>query len=552
MAAKRFLFGKAGRAKLLDGARTLAQAVRPTLGPGGRTVILERPMFRTPLATKDGVTVAEEIELGDEFANMGAQLVLESAFNTSMIAGDGTTTASVLAYAIYRDGAKLVAAGFHPIDLKRGIDLATERVIGALGKMSKPVKGKKDIARVATISANGDASVGKILAEAIDKVGKHGIVHVEQGTALETKLEISEGVEIERGYLSPFFITDKERLLVELENPYILLCQDKVTQVRELLPILEKVKATGRSLLVVAEALGDAQSLLVVNQLEGTLKVCGIMPPYYMDSRRNSLGDLAAQTGGRVVTEQAGITLDGVQLEDLGQAKRVVVTQEKTTILGGRGRKVDVDARASEIQALRNATNSTFEHQQLDERLRRLVGGAALIRVGGTTDPETRERKARIDDAMFATRAAIQGGIVPGGGVALLRAARVLAKVEKERPIGEAAGVAIVRRACEVPCRQIAENAGENGALVANRVRAGKGGFGFNAATGKFEDLFAAGVVDPTMVVDLALQNAASIATLLLTSEVCIVDAPRDPVDFPETGSSYDGMSLEPYLSRRR
>ncbi len=552
MAAKRILSGKAARARLLEGTRILAGAVTPTLGPSGRVVLLQRPMFKSPLATKDGVTVAEEIELADEFANMGAQLVLESAVQTSSVAGDGTTTATLLAHAIYRDGAKLVAAGFHPIDLKRGIELATERVIDALGKMSKPVRGKKDIARIASISANGDAAVGKLLALAVDKVGLDGIIHVEMGTALETKLEVAEGVEIDRGFLSPFFITDKERLVAELDDPYLLLCQNKITRVDELLPILEKVKATGRALLVVAEVLGDAQSLLVVNKLEGTLKVCGIMPPKYLESRRAALGDLAAQTGGRIVEEEPGITLQNVRLEDLGRAKRVKVTQEKTTIIGGMGRKTDVDVRAREIQALRDATNSTFKHQELDERLRRLVGGAALIRVGGITDPETREKKARIEDAMFATRAAIQGGIVAGGGVALLRASQVLLKVEKGLPEGQAAGVGIVRRACEVPCRQIAENTGEDGAVVVDRVRKGKGGFGYNAATGKFEDLIEAGVVDPTMVVDLALQNAASIATLLLTAEACIADAPTDPVDFPETGSGYDGMSLEPYLSRRR
>jgi chaperonin GroEL len=508
-------------------------------------------MFNSPLATKDGVTVAEEIELADEFANMGAQLVLESAMQTSSVAGDGTTTATVLAHAIHRDGARLVAAGYHPIDLKRGIELATERVIDALGRMSKSAD-QKDIARVATISANGDVSVGKLLARALGKVGRHGIIHVELGTALETKLEVAEGVEVAHGFLSPYFITDKERLLVELDEPYLLLCQNKVTRVDELLPILQKVKDTGRSLLVIAEALGDAQSLMVVNKLEGTMKVCGIMPPYYLESRRASLGDLAAQTGGRVVEDSPGITFANVTLEDLGRAKRIVVTQEKTTILGGAGRKVDVEARAREIGALRDSTNSTFRQQELDERLRRLVGGAALIRVGGTTDPEAREKKARIEDATFAARAAIQGGIVVGGGVALLRAAQVLVKLEKERPSGEAAGVAIVRRACEVPCRQIAKNAGANPSLVVERVRKGKGGFGYNAATGVFEDLLEAGVVDPTMVVDLALQNATSIATLLLTAEVCIVDAPREPVDFPESGSSYDGMSLEPYLSRRR
>jgi chaperonin GroEL len=559
MAAKRFLFGEGARRRLLDGARVVAGAVEPTLGPAGRTVLLQRPMFSAPLATKDGVTVAEEIELPDEFANMGAQLVMESAARTSLAAGDGTTTATVLAHAIYREGARLVAAGHHPADLKRGIDAATARVSEALGRISKPVAGRKDIARIASISANGDASVGDLIASAVDQVGQDGIIHVEQGTALETKLEVAEGVEVDRGYLSAYFVTDMERLVARLDDPYILLCQDKITRVAELVPILEQVKRAGRSLLVVGELQGDALSLLVVNKLQGALAVCALMPPYYTESRKAALGDLAAQTGGRVVVaEEPGITLATVRLSDLGSAKRVVVDQEKTTIVGGAGRKADVEARAREIRALYEATASTFKHQQLDERLRRLVGGAALVRVGGTTDAETRERKARIEDALFATRAAIQEGIVVGGGVALVRASEVLAKAKNGKngrsgsPASEAAGVAIVRRACAIPCRRIADNAGADGSVVVARVREGRDGFGYNAATGRFEDLLAAGVVDPTMVVRLALQHAASIAVLLLTTEACIADAPREAVDFPTKGSSHDALSLEPYLSRRR
>jgi chaperonin GroEL len=552
MAAKRFLFGAAGRARLLEGARLLAGAVRPTLGPTGRTVLLQRPFFGTPLATKDGVTVAEEIELEDWWANMGAQLVIESAVKTSFTAGDGTTTATLLAYAIFREGAKLVAAGFHPIDLKRGIEHAVDHVCEAIAKMSKPVAGKKDISRVATISSNGDTVIGKLIAEAVQKVGQEGIIHVEQGTALETKLEIAEGVEIDRGFASPYFITDKERLIVQLDDPYIFLCPSKITRVEELVPILEKVRKAGGSLLVVAEVQADAMSLLVVNKLQGTLNVCSILPPYFTDARKAALGDLAAQTGARVVGDAPGVSIDDVRLEDLGRAKRVLVDQEKTSIVGGAGRKADVDARVREIRGLYAATNSTVAHQQLDERLRRLVGGAALIRVGGTTDPETRERKLRFEDALFATRAAVSEGIVAGGGVALLRAADALSTLAEKLPEGEAAGVDIVRRVSEVPCRQIAENAGLNGSVILQRVREGKGGFGYNAATGEFEDLVAAGVIDPAMVVRLALQNAASIATLLLTTEAFIVEAPRDPVDFPKHGSGKDGMSLEPYLSRRR
>jgi chaperonin GroEL len=552
MAAKKFLFGEAGRARLLEGARVLAGAVKPTLGPSGRTVLLQRPQHGAPLVTKDGVTVAEEVELHDRFANMGAQMVIESAAKTSIVAGDGTTTATVLAHAIYREGAKLVAAGFHPIDIKRGIELAVERAVAALAKASRPLRDDKDVARVATVSANGDATVGKLIAQAVGKVGQEGIIHVEQGTALETKLEVSEGAEVDRGFSSMYFITDPERLVAELENPYLLIYENKISAVQPLLPILEKVSKTGRPLLVIGELTGDALSLLVVNKLQGTLKVCGINPPFYSDSRKAALGDLAAQTGGRVVSEDiAGLTLASVTLEDLGQAKKIVVDQEKTTVVGGKGKKVEIDARVAEIRRLYDDTNSTFRHQQLDERLRRLVGGAALIKVGGTTDAETRERKARLEDALFATRAAIEEGIVPGGGVALMRAAAVLDRRDPDLSEGEAAGVEIVRRACEVPLGQIAENAGKETSVVVHRVRAAKGAVGYNARTDEHEDLLAAGVVDPTKVVRLALQNAASIATLLITSEALIIDAPRDAAGNPESGSWREGLDINSHISRR-
>jgi chaperonin GroEL len=558
MPAKRFLFGEAGRARLLAGTRALAGAVKATLGPGGRTVLLQRPMFAAPLVTKDGVTVAEEIELADEFENMGAQLMLESAIKTSSVAGDGTTTATVLAHFIYREGVKLVAAGHHPMALKRGIDLGVELVAGALAKMSKRLKGGRDVARVATISANGDAAIGKLIAEAVGKVGLEGIIHVEQGQALETTLEVSEGVEIDRGYSSGYFITDKERLVVRLEDPYLLLCLDKISDVQTLIPILEKVRREGRSVLVVAELLGEALSLLVVNQLQGTLKVCAIMPPDYGEARKRSLGDMAAQTGASIVTDDGPVTLANVTLADLGRAHKIVVDQEKTTIVGGAARKAEMASRARAIREEYEATNSTFKHQELDRRLRRLVGGAALLKVGGTTDPEVRERKLRIEDALFATRAAIEEGIVAGGGVALVRAAAAaLAKPPRSKKLSrmsedEAAGFAIVRRACEEPCRQIAGNAGANVSLIAQRVRDGKGAFGYNAARDRLEDLLAAGVIDPTKVVRLALQNAASIAGLLLTSEALIADAPRDAVDWAEQGDARDAMSVEPILSRRR
>lgn len=552
MPPKLFLFGNRGRARLLAGTRVLARAVQATLGPGGRTVFIERPLMGSPLITKDGVTVAEEIELGDWFANLGAQLAFESAARTGTVAGDGTTTATILAHAIFEEAAKLVAAGHHPMDLKRGIERGVEHVVAALAKLSKPVRGKRDIAKIATISSNGDAWVGKMIAEAVGEVGPEGIIHVEQGQELETKLEVAEGTEIERGFLSMYFITDKERLVVRLEDPYLLLCEGKITRVEELVPILEKVKKTGRSLLVVGDVQGDALSLLVVNKLQGTMNVCAILPPYYMKTRAAAIADLAAQTGGRVVSDGPGVTLSSVMLEDLGRAKRVVVDQEKTTIIGGAGRKAEIEARAREIRGIYEQTGSTFQKQQLDERLRRLVGGAAVIRVGGTTLPEVRERKARIEDALFATRAAVAEGIVVGGGVALLRAAQGLSRLEAKLPAVEAPGVAIVRRACEIPCRQIVENAGDDGSIVLGRVRGKNGSFGYNAATGELEDLIRAGVIDPTMVVRLALQNAASIAILLLTSEALIVEAPREPVDFPEHGSAADALSLEPWLSRKR
>jgi chaperonin GroEL len=556
MPPRRFLFGQEGRARLLEGSRILAGAIRPTLGPSGRTVFLERPMHAAPLVTKDGVTVAEEIELAESFTNMGAQLVLETAVKTGNTAGDGTTTATVLAHAISREGAKLVAAGYHPLGLKRGIDAGVERVVAALVKMSKRVRGSRDVAKVATISANGDTTIGKLIAEAIDKVGLEGIIHVEEGTALETTLEVAEGAEIEGGYSSAYFATDLERLVARLDDAYVLLCPNKITAVAELLPILEKVARTGRSLLVVAEVAAEALSLLVVNKLQGTMKVCAIKAPYYAESRDAALHDLAAQTGGRVVGDEAGIKLSEATLADLGRAKKIVVDQEKTTIVGGTAKKGEVEARVEQIRALYNETNSTFRHGRLEDRLRRLVGGAALIRVGGTTEAEARERKLRIEDALFATRAAVAEGIVPGGGVAVLRAADLVAKqkpAKSQKGFAEEqrAGMAIVQRACETPVRQIAENAGQDGSVIVARIRERKGAYGYNAARGVFENLIDAGVVDPTMVVRLALQNAASIAGLLLSSEALIVDGPREPVDYPESGSAHDAMSVDPILSRR-
>jgi chaperonin GroEL len=551
MAAKRFLFAEEGRARLLEGSRMLAGAVKPTLGPGGRNILLERPMHGAPLVTKDGVTVAEQIELSDSFANMGAQLVLETAVQTGNAAGDGTTTATVLAHVISREGTKLVAAGYHPLALKRGIDAGVERVVEALAKMSKRVAGKRDVAKVATISANGDTAIGKLIADAVDKVGQDGIIHVEQGEALETQLEVAEGAEIECCYSSAYFVNDMDRLVARLDDAYVLMVPHKISAVAELVPILEKVAKTGRPLLVVAEVLGEAMSLLVVNKLQGTMKVCAVTAPYYGESRTDALHDLAAQTGGRVVGEEPGIKLADARLEDLGRAKQIVVDKEKTTFIGGATNKAALEARVGMIRWLYAQTNSTFRHQRLEDRLRRLVGGAALIRVGGTTDAETRERKLRIEDALFATRAAIAEGIVPGGGVALLRAADAITKPPKDLPEEQQAGVAIVRRACEAPCRQIAENAGQDASTVLGRIRQRKGAYGYNAARDTFQNLLDAGVVDPTMVVRLALQHAASIAGLLLSSEALIATAYEQPVDYPESGSAGDARSVDPTLSRR-
>jgi len=551
MPAKRVLFGEEGRARLLRGSRVLAGAVKATLGPGGRNILLERPMHSAPLVTKDGVTVAENIELAESFANMGAQMVLESAVKTGNTAGDGTTTATVIAHVIYREGVKLVAAGYHPLALKRGIEIGVERTVAALAKLSKKVTGYKDVEKVATVSANGDAAIGKLIAEAVDKVGLDGIIHVEMGTALETKLEVAEGAEVGRGYASAYFVTDPERLVAQLDDAYILLTPNKVSQVQDLVPVLEKVARTGKPLLVIAEISGEALSLLVVNKLQGTMKVCAIWPSFYSETRKDALEDLAAQVGGRVVGEEPGILLKDVTLQDLGRAKKIIVDAEKTTFMGGATDKAALEARVQQINALYADTNSEFKHMQLEQRLRRMVGGAALVKVGGTTEPEANERKLRIEDALFATRAAIAEGIVAGGGVALVRAAAALGKRDKDLSEEHAAGVAIVLRACEEPCRQIAENAGRDPSVILSRVREAKGALGYNAARDKVEDLIAAGVVDPTMVVRLALQNAASIAGLLLSSEAMIVDAPRDPVDYPERGSSHDALSAEPFLSRR-
>ena len=550
MAAKRILSGQAGRARLLNGVNTLAGAVKTTLGPGGRNVFIERPFARHPTITKDGVTVADESEVADRFANRGVAMVKEVTSKTSRVAGDGTTTATVLAQAITREGAKMVAAGHHPIELKRGIERAVQEITQALAKVSRPIRGAEDIAHIGTISANGDPSIGRIIAEGLAKVGAEGILTVEDGTGLETTLDVVAGAEVEKGYLSAYFVTDAERQVVELEDAYILLHEKSISRLQELVPILEQVSRTGRSLLVVGEVGGEALSTLVVNKLRGTLKVCAIGPPSYGERRRDLLKDLAAQTGGRAITEDLGLRLENVTLEDLGRAKRVVVHKEKATIVGGASRRDEIEGRAREIRARAETTNSTFDHKQLDERLAKLVGGVGIIRVGAATEPEMREKKARVEDALHATRAALEEGIVPGGGVALLRALAVAGEIE-DLSVEQAAGVAIVRRACEEPCRRIVQNAGKSASVILQRIRAGTGAYGYNASTNELEDLAEAGIIDPTKVVRSALQSAASVAILLITTEAFIAEAPRDPVDFPIHGSSHDALSLDPFLSRR-
>jgi chaperonin GroEL len=552
MVAKRILFGQRGRARVLSGVRLLAGAVGPTLGPAGRNVLLQRPGYSAPLATKDGVTVAEEIELADSYANMGAQLVLEGAAKTSFVAGDGTTTAILLAHALFREGARLIAAGHHPIDLTRGMDLAVDHVCQQLGEMASKVDGKADVLKVAAISANGDREVAEVIAQAVDEVGRDGIIHVEQGTARETKLEVAQGTEISRGFASPYFITDAERLVAVLDDPFVFLYESKISRAADLLPVLEKVRGAGGSLLVVAEVEGEALSLLVLNKVKEVLKVCAVHPPSYGQRRNEMLMDLGAQTGARAITDDSGLRLADVVLSDLGRAKQVIADHEKTRIMGGAARKGETDARTRQIRAAYEATNSAFDHQMLDERLRKLVGGAVVIRVGAATDAEASEKKMRFEDAVFATRAALEEGVVAGGGVALVRAAAGLSELVRETPAERTAGVELVRRACEEPCRRIAENAGQEGLVVLERIRGGDRGFGYNAADNRFEDLVEAGVLDPARVVRLALKNAASVATMLLSAETFVVEASRAPVDHPTSGGTgRDALSLEPFLSRR-
>ncbi|HKG59320.1 MAG TPA: chaperonin GroEL [Pyrinomonadaceae bacterium] len=534
--AKQIVHGEESRAAILRGVNQLADAVKITLGPKGRNVVLDKK-YGSPTITKDGVTVAKEIELKDARENMGAQMVREVASKTSDVAGDGTTTATVLAQAIFREGVKTVAAGANPMALKRGIDKAVERATREIKKMSKPVTGEM-IAQVGTISANGDHSIGELIAEAMDKVGKDGVITVEESKTMETALEVVEGMQFDRGYLSPYFVTDAETMKAVLENPVILLSEKKISAMRDMLPILEQVAKLGKSILIIAEDVeGEALATLVVNRLRGTINVAAVKAPGFGDRRKSMLEDIAILTGGKVISEDLGIKLENVKLEDLGTARRVTIDKENTTIIDGGGETSDLQARVKTLKTQIEDSTSDYDREKLQERLAKLVGGVAVIRVGAATETELNEKKARVEDAMHATRAAVEEGIVPGGGVVYIRAAKVLDKFKlfednEDGPAGdpdEQIGVNIVKRALEEPLRQIVSNAGKEGAVIVDKVRAEKNpNIGYNAVTEKFEDLVAAGVIDPAKVTRCALQNAASIAGLMLTTEALISELPED------------------------
>jgi chaperonin GroEL len=542
MAAKELLFNTEARAKLKRGVDHLAEAVKVTLGPKGRNVVIDKK-FGSPTVTKDGVTVAKEIELSDPIENMGAQMVKEVATKTSDLAGDGTTTATVLAQAIYREGLKNVTAGANPMELKRGIEKAVEAVVEELRRISVPSAGKKEIAQVGTISANNDKEIGNLIAEAMEKVGKDGVITVEEAKGLETTLETVDGMQFDRGYLSPYFITDPEKMEAVLDDPYILIHDKKVSAMKELLPILEKIAQSGRPLLLIAEDVeGEALATLVVNKLRGTLKVVAVKAPGFGDRRKEMLRDVAVLTGGQVISEELGFKLENATLNDLGRAKRVVIDKDNTTIVDGKGKDGDIQGRINEIKAAIEKTTSDYDREKLQERLAKLSGGVAVINVGAATETEMKEKKARVEDALHATRAAVEEGIVPGGGVSLLRCQAVLDRIKGTED--EKTGVEIVRRSLEEPIRMIAQNAGAEGSIVVERVRESKEkNFGYNAQTDSYEDLVKTGVIDPTKVTRTALQNAASIAGLLLTTECVVVEKKEDKPAAPmPPGGGMGGM----------
>jgi len=527
MAAKEVKFSTDARTRLLRGVDILADAVKVTLGPKGRNVVIEKS-FGAPRITKDGVSVAKEIELADKFENLGAQLVREVASKTADLVGDGTTTATVLAQSIVREGAKSVAAGINPMDLKRGIDIAVEAVIADLKKRSRKVSTNAEIAQVGTISANGEEDIGKKIAEAMEKVGNEGVITVEEAKGLDTELDVVEGMQFDRGYTSPYFVTNAEKMTVELENPYILLHEKKLSGLQPLLPVLEQVVQSGRPLLIIAEDIeGEALATLVVNKLRGGLKVAAVKAPGFGDRRKAMLEDIAILTGGQVISEDLGIKLENVTVADLGTAKRLTITKEDTTIVDGAGKKADIEARCKQIRAQVEETTSDYDREKLQERLAKLAGGVAVIKVGGATEVEVKERKDRVDDALHATRAAVEEGIVPGGGVALLHAIKCLEGLKGGND-DQKVGIEIIRRALQAPVRQIAENAGSDGVLVAGKLLESKDlNWGFNAQTGEYVDMIKAGIIDPTKVVRTALQDAASVAGLLVTTEALIVEKPK-------------------------
>ncbi len=526
MAAKEIIYDTSARNKILSGVNALANAVKVTLGPKGRNVVIEKS-FGSPTVTKDGVTVAKEIELENKFENMGAQMVREVASKTSDVAGDGTTTATVLAQAIYREGSKMVAAGHNPMEIKRGIESAVTDITERLRKLSKPTRDPKEIAQVGTISANGDETIGGIIAEAMEKVGKEGVITVEEAKGLETTLDVVEGMQFDRGYLSPYFVTDPERMEAVLEDAYILISEKKISNMKDLLPVLEAIERQKRPILVVAEDVeGEALATLVVNKLRGTLHCAAVKAPGFGDRRKEMLRDIAVLTGGQVVSEELGIKLENVTLNDLGRAKRIVIDKENTTVADGRGKKPDIQGRIELIRNQIQETTSDYDREKLQERLAKLVGGVAVVKVGAASEVEMKEKKARVEDALHATRAAVEEGIVPGGGVALIRAQAALDKLEVSDE--QRVGVNIIRRAIEEPLRQIAANAGLEGSIVVDKVRQSKAGQGFNAANEQYEDLVSAGVIDPTKVVRTALQNAASVAGLMLTTEALVAELPKE------------------------
>jgi chaperonin GroEL len=539
--AKQIIYGEQSRQAILRGVNQLADAVKVTLGPKGRNVVLDKK-FGSPTITKDGVTVAKEIDLKDPLENMGAQMVREVASKTSDTAGDGTTTATVLAQAIYREGARNVVAGANPMEVKRGIEKAVEALVDAIKNMSRPVSGNM-VAQVGMISANSDETIGKIIAEAMDKVGKDGVITVEEAKTLETSLEVVEGMQFDRGYLSPYFVTDAERMEVVLENPVILIHEKKISSMKDLLPVLEQVARLGRPLLIIAEDVeGEALATLVVNKLRGTLHAAAVKAPGFGDRRKAMLEDVAVLTGGKAITEDLGIKLENIKLEDLGKAKKITIDKDNTTIVEGGGSSAAIEGRVRQIRAQVEETTSDYDREKLQERLAKLVGGVAVIKVGAATETEMKEKKARVEDAMHATKAAVEEGIVPGGGVALLRGAKALdaLKLEKDQLVG----LQIVRRALEEPMRWIAQNAGQEGSIVVSRVREMKQDEGFNAQTETYEDLVKAGVIDPAKVVRSALQNAASIASLLLTTEALVSEIPEEKKDAPAMphGGGMGGM----------